>query len=140
MSQWKQWVRRVEPYVPGEQPAGTDLIKLNTNENPYPPAPGVQRALKEMDGAAFRKYPDPAAFGLVKVLAERYGVDEDRIFVGVGSDDVLGMAFLTFLTQTSPFCSRTSAIPSTRCGRICFRSLTARPDWIRISGLSRRTI
>ena len=102
MSQWKQWVRRVEPYVPGEQPAGTDLIKLNTNENPYPPAPGVQRALKEMDGAAFRKYPDPAAFGLVKVLAERYGVDEDRIFVGVGSDDVLGMAFLTFFNSDKP--------------------------------------
>ena len=102
MSQWKQWVRRVEPYVPGEQPAGTDLIKLNTNENPYPPAPGVQRALKEMDGAAFRKYPDPAAFGLVKVLAGRYGVDEDRIFVGVGSDDVLGMAFLTFFNSDKP--------------------------------------
>ena len=102
MSQWKQWVRRVEPYVPGEQPAGTDLIKLNTNENSYPPAPGVQRALKEMDGAAFRKYPDPAAFGLVKVLAERYGVDEDRIFVGVGSDDVLGMAFLTFFNSDKP--------------------------------------
>ena len=102
MSQWKQWVRRVEPYVPGEQPAGTDLIKLNTNENRYPPAPGVERALKEMDGGAFRKYPDPAAFGLVKVLAERYGVDEDRIFVGVGSDDVLGMAFLTFFNSDKP--------------------------------------
>ena len=99
---WKQWVRKVVPYVPGEQPQESRLIKLNTNENPYPPAPGVLRALREMDGEAFRKYPDPAASGLVKVLAERYKVGEDQVFVGVGSDDVIGMAFLTFFQSPKP--------------------------------------
>ena len=102
MRPWEANIRRVVPYVPGDQPAGSRLIKLNTNENPYPPAPGVIRALKEMDGTAFRKYPDPASSCLVEALAARYGVDKERIFVGVGSDDVLGMAFLTFFNSAKP--------------------------------------
>ena len=102
MRGWERYVRKVVPYVPGEQPVGKGLIKLNTNENPYPPAPGVIKALKEMDGEAFRKYPDPASASLCRVLAERYGVGEDRVFVGVGSDDVLAMAFLTFFNSPNP--------------------------------------
>ena len=102
MRPWEANIRRVVPYVPGDQPKGSRLIKLNTNENPYPPAPGVARALREMDPEAFRKYPDPSSSCLVEALAARYGVDKERIFVGVGSDDVIGMAFLTFFNSEKP--------------------------------------
>ena len=91
----------VEPYVPGEQPQ-EKVIKLNTNENPYPPAPGVQEALASLDPADFRLYPDPASGVLVKALAENYKVSEDQIFVGVGSDDVLALCFLTFFNSGKP--------------------------------------
>ena len=93
MRPWEMNIRRVVPYVPGDQPAGDKLIKLNTNENPYPPAPGVERALREMDADRLRKYPDPSS------LAEYYGVGEDQVFVGVGSDDVIAMSFLTFFNS-----------------------------------------
>lgn len=102
MRPWEANIRRVVPYVPGDQPKGSRLIKLNTNENPYPPAPGVARALREMDPEAFRKYPDPSSSCLVEALSARYGVDKERIFVGVGSDDVIGMAFLTFFNSEKP--------------------------------------
>lgn len=102
MSSWRQYVRKVEPYVPGEQPRGESIIKLNTNENPYPPAPGVERALRDMGPELLRKYPDPSAGMLVDALARRYGVEPEQIFVGVGSDDVLGMAFLTFFNSGKP--------------------------------------
>ena len=94
-------IRSVEPYVPGEQPQ-EKVIKLNTNENPYPPAPGVQEALASLDPADFRLYPDPASGVLVKALAENYKVSEDQIFVGVGSDDVLALCFLTFFNSGKP--------------------------------------
>ncbi len=102
MRAWETNVRRVVPYVPGDQPKGDHLIKLNTNENPYPPAPGVCRALREMEADRFRKYPDPSSASLVRALAERYDVDEDQVFVGVGSDDVIAMAFLTFFNSDRP--------------------------------------
>lgn len=94
-------IRTVEPYVPGEQPQ-TKVIKLNTNENPYPPAPGVEKALRELDPADFRLYPDPASSELVKALAEEYTVGEDQVFAGVGSDDVLALCFLTFFNSDKP--------------------------------------
>ena len=94
-------IRTVEPYVPGEQPQ-EKVIKLNTNENPYPPAPGVKKELDSLDPADFRLYPDPASGVLVKALAENYGVREDQIFVGVGSDDVLSLCFLTFFNSEKP--------------------------------------
>ena len=97
----KEHIRMVEPYVPGEQPQ-TKVIKLNTNENPYPPAPGVERALREMETDRLRLYPDPAAEVLVKALAAEHGVSEEQIFVGVGSDDVLSMCFLTFFNSDKP--------------------------------------
>lgn len=102
MKPWETNIRRVVPYVPGEQPKGTHLIKLNTNENPYPPAPGVARAVREMDIDRLRKYPDPGAGNLITCLAKRYGVGEDQVFVGVGSDDVIAMAFLTFFNSEKP--------------------------------------
>ena len=79
MSRWRENVREVTPYVPGEQPDEPDMIKLNTNENPYPPAPGVERALREMDADRLRKYPDPSSAELVTALAEYYGVGEDQV-------------------------------------------------------------
>ena len=94
-------IRSVEPYTPGEQPR-EKVIKLNTNENPYPPAPGVTQALDALDPADFRLYPDPASGVLVKALAENYKVSEDQIFVGVGSDDVLALCFLTFFNSGKP--------------------------------------
>ncbi len=102
MKPWEKHIRQVVPYVPGEQPQGDKLIKLNTNENPYPPAPGVLRAWKDMDGQQLRKYPDPAATPLKEALGEVYGLETNRIFVGVGSDDVLAMAFLTFFNSGKP--------------------------------------
>lgn len=94
-------IRKVEPYVPGEQPQG-NVIKLNTNENPYPPAPGVRTALQNMDTDLMRRYPDPTAGELVHTLAEYYGVKDEQVFVGVGSDDVLAMCFLTFFNSQKP--------------------------------------
>ena len=94
-------IRKVEPYVPGEQPQNK-VVKLNTNENPYPPAPGVERVLKEMDTDRLRLYPDPSAEVLTESLAEYYGVGKDQVFVGVGSDDVLSMCFLTFFNGEKP--------------------------------------
>ncbi len=98
---WQENVRRVEPYVAGEQPKNPDVIKLNTNECPYPPAPGVAEAAKRLadEYEKMRLYPDMNASPLVQALAERYGVRPEQVFVGVGSDDVLAMAFLTFFTS-----------------------------------------
>lgn len=101
MKAFEKNIRKVEPYVPGEQPQHK-VIKLNTNENPYPPAPGVKEALVNMDVDRMRLYPDPTAGNLVHTLAEYYGVKEEQVFVGVGSDDVLAMCFLTFFNSEKP--------------------------------------
>ena len=102
MSTWEENVRKVIPYTPGEQPNQPDMIKLNTNENPYPSAPGVEKALKEMDMDAMRLYPDPAAYDLVHAIAQMYSLKDEQVFVGVGSDDVLAMSFLTFFNSEKP--------------------------------------
>lgn len=101
---WEKNVRETEPYVAGEQPKGGGVIKLNTNECPYPPAPGVQAVLEQMKGSYrdLRLYPDMDAQKLVDVLAEYYHVRPSQIFVGVGSDDVLAMSFLTFFNGGQP--------------------------------------
>ena len=104
MMSWDENIHRVVPYVPGEQPVGEGIIKLNTNENPYPPAPGVEKALREVadEYALMRKYPDPDAAMLIDALSKFYGVPDESIFVGVGSDDVLAMSFLTFFDSDKP--------------------------------------
>ncbi len=99
---WEENVRKVVPYVPGEQPNRPNMIKLNTNECPYAPAPGVLKALQEFDYKELRLYPDPEAGVLVEALARYYGLDKKKVFVGVGSDDVLSMAFLTFFNSDKP--------------------------------------
>lgn len=102
MKAWEKNIREVEPYIPGEQPNKPGIIKLNTNENPYPPAPGVIKALKELNGEKLKLYPDPTSSTLVEALAKAYGVENNQVFVGVGSDDVLGTAFLTFFNSEKP--------------------------------------
>lgn len=99
---WENNVRKVVPYVPGEQPKKLNMVKLNTNECPYPPAPGVEKLLKEMDYSESRLYPDPEIKELTSQLASYYGVKKEQVFVGVGSDDVLAMAFLTFFNSKDP--------------------------------------
>ena len=102
MSNWEANVRKVIPYTPGEQPNQPDMIKLNTNENPYSPAPGVEKVLKGMDTDTMRLYPDPAAGDLVHAIAQNYHLKDEQVFVGVGSDDVLAMSFLTFFNSEKP--------------------------------------
>mgnify|MGYP002611980947 CR=1 FL=1 len=102
MENWESYVRKVVPYVPGEQPQEERMIKLNTNENPYPPAPGVQRALAGFNPDTLRLYPEPTCKVLVDAIASYYGLCSDQVFVGVGSDDVLAMCFLTFFNSQKP--------------------------------------
>lgn len=102
MKKWEENIRKVIPYTPGEQPNQPDMIKLNTNENPYPPAPGVEKALAGLDTELLRLYPDPTAGELVRAIAEFYHLKEDQVFTGVGSDDVLAMSFLTFFNGKKP--------------------------------------
>lgn len=100
MGNWRANIRKVVPYTPGEQPKRTNLIKLNTNENPYPPSKKVQEMMEKVTG--WRLYPDPAATKLVHALAEYHGLKDEQVFVGVGSDDVLAMAFMTFFNSEKP--------------------------------------
>lgn len=102
MKSWENNIRKVVPYVPGEQPKQFGIIKLNTNENPYPPAPGVEAVNRAFSADLLRRYPDPAAADLVNALAEYYEVKPEQVFTGVGSDDVLAMSFLTFFHSDRP--------------------------------------
>ncbi len=101
-NKWEGYVRKVVPYVPGEQPKDTDVVKLNTNENPYPPAPSVREIMDRFDISQMRLYPAPDSEVLVNAIAERYGLKSSQIFVGVGSDDVISMAFMTFFGSDKP--------------------------------------
>lgn len=100
MKAWEKNIRKVVPYTPGEQPKEKDVIKLNTNENPYPPSPKVMAAKQELDRLRF--YPDPEAKDLVEAIAQYHGLNRNQVFVGVGSDDVLAMSFLTFFNSDKP--------------------------------------
>ncbi len=93
---WSRTTASLVPYVPGEQPQDRRYVKLNTNENPYPPSPAVEAALRAFDPAALRLYPDPESRALRAALAETYGVPAERIFVGNGSDEILAFAFQAF--------------------------------------------
>lgn len=100
MNSWRDNVRKVEPYTPGEQPKEEGVIKLNTNENPYPPSDKIKEAMSGIKN--LRKYPDPAATKLVESIASYHGFDKEEVFVGVGSDDVLAVAFMTFFNGKKP--------------------------------------
>ncbi len=102
MGNWEQYVRRVNPYIPGEQPAEQDVIKLNTNECPYPPSPKVAEVIASFDADLLRKYPDPDVRALRKALAAYHDLTPERVFVGVGSDDVIATAYMTFFGSKKP--------------------------------------
>ncbi len=102
---WSQVVRDLTPYVPGEQPKIANLIKLNTNELPYPPSPRVLAAIRDElgdDGARLRLYPDPNADLLKNAIAARHGVKPGEVFVGNGSDEVLAHIFMALLKHEAP--------------------------------------
>ena len=90
-------VRKLEGYVPGEQPKNRNVIKLNTNENPYPPSPKCAEVLKNFDLDDLRRYPDPDCTELKAALAKLNGTTPDRIFVGNGSDEILALAARAFV-------------------------------------------
>src|SRR5258708_9209742 len=99
---WSPVVHTLQPYVPGEQPTLNDLVKLNTNENPYGPSPRAIAAIQAEATDRLRLYPDPHATRLRAVLAARHGVDAEQVFVGNGSDEVLAHAFPALLKHDAP--------------------------------------
>ncbi len=119
--------RAIDPYVAGEQPDFPDMIKLNTNESPYPPAPGVIEAAKAFDSKNLRLYPSTDASKLRKAIAAYHGTDPSEVYVGVGSDDVLSIIFQSCFN---------SGIP------ILFPEITYSfyPVWAQLYGIKYRTI
>jgi histidinol-phosphate aminotransferase len=114
---WNTRVSRLSPYVPGEQPGLGNLIKLNTNENPYPPSPRVVEAIRSlvngMDaGASLRLYPDPLCTAFREAVAARYGVTPEQVFPGNGSDEVLAFAFGAFFEHTVPIPGKGEDLPA----------------------------
>lgn len=94
----REILKDVEGYTPGEQPKGGNLVKLNTNENPYPPSPGVLKALTALTAEGIRRYPDPLATEFRRACATHYGApDESWTFAGNGMDELLAMALRTFV-------------------------------------------
>lgn len=95
---WSETVRRLVPYVPGEQRAGDGIVKLNTNENPYPPSPSVLRAIAGVTPEALARYPDSDSSALRNALADYHGLSAANVFAGNGSDEILAFAFLAFFS------------------------------------------
>ena len=97
---WNKLINEIEPYVAGEQPKpGQKVIKLNTNENPYPPSPKVREALENYNLADLRLYPDTNSTDVIKAAAKFDGLSEKNIFCGNGSDEVLAICFQTFFEK-----------------------------------------
>lgn len=99
---WKKNLRDIEPYVPGEQSKDRDIVKINANENPYPPSPKAVEALNNFDTDKLRFYPQANATALKQAIAEYYKVKTENVFVGNGSDDVLALAFQSFFNSDKP--------------------------------------
>ncbi|MCL2805584.1 MAG: histidinol-phosphate transaminase [Treponema sp.] len=93
---WNLRIKNISPYVPGEQPKDRQFIKLNTNENPYPPSPKVIEAIQKNIGHSLRLYPDPQCTELREAAAQCYGVKKEQVFAGNGSDEILAFAFGAF--------------------------------------------
>jgi len=98
---WSDKLRKIQPYVPGEQSCNKNIIKLNANENPYPPSPEVLKVLRS-SSFDFAKYPSISSSPLNETLAKFYGVENDMIFTGNGSDDVLALSFMAFFNSDKP--------------------------------------
>jgi len=99
---WSDIVKSLTPYVPGEQPQLEKLVKLNTNECPYPPSPRVLEAISVVSADALRRYPDPESTELRQAIAAQHRVQPEQVFVGNGSDEVIALAFLALLKQQLP--------------------------------------
>ena len=99
---WSKIVHDLDPYVPGEQPKIEGLIKLNTNENPYPPSPRALEAVRRATDDTLRLYPDPVSLELRETIAAPFGLEAGNVFVGNGSDEVLAHAFMGLLKQDGP--------------------------------------
>lgn len=99
---WIKNLRKVEPYVPGEQSKEKDIVKLNANENPYPPSPAVIEAINNFDCKGLKLYPDANAAEFKTAIAEFYGVKKENVFIGNGSDDVLALSFQSFFNSEKP--------------------------------------
>ena len=99
---WSELVRQLTPYVPGEQPRLDNLVKLNTNESPYPPSPAVLEAIGAVTGDSLRLYPDPESAELKRVFAARNGLQPGQVFIGNGSDEVLAHTFQALLKHKLP--------------------------------------
>lgn len=99
---WRDNLIKIEPYVAGEQPNKTDFIKLNANENPYPPSPKAAAAIRDFDASRLKKYPSANAVGLVKAIADREGLNPENVFAGNGTDDVLSLCFRAFFNSDKP--------------------------------------
>ncbi len=99
---WSALAAGIEPYVPGEQPKIEGLIKLNTNENPYPPSPRVLQAVQDCANGSLRLYPDPESTALREAIARVNGVEPGQVFVGNGSDEVLALSFLAYFDRGLP--------------------------------------
>lgn len=100
--EWMKNLRDIEPYVPGEQSREKNIVKINANENPYPPSPEAIKAINEFDCNRLRFYPDANALEFKKALAEFYGVSVENVFLGNGSDDVLALSFQAFFNSDKP--------------------------------------
>lgn len=99
---WNEIAKNIEPYVPGEQPKDRKYIKLNTNENPYPPSPKVIEAIIQTANKNLQLYPDSNCDELRSTLANYYKLSPNQVFVGNGSDEVLAFSFMTFFNQENP--------------------------------------
>lgn len=99
---WSKLASGIEPYVPGEQPKDRAYTKLNTNENPYPPSTKVLEAIKAAANESLKLYPDPLGAELKSTLADYYGLKKEQVFLGNGSDEVLGFAFMAFFDPQKP--------------------------------------
>lgn len=93
---WSNITKKLTPYVPGEQLNETGIIKLNTNENPFPPSPKVIEEIQRCLGSGLKKYPDPESSDLIDAIAGFYEVEKDNVFIGNGSDEVLAHVFMAF--------------------------------------------
>jgi len=102
MKPWQDKLRVLDPYVPGEQSKEKNIIKLNANENPYPPSPKVEDAIKTLDFSKLNLYPDALSSELIETLATHHKVDKNQVFVGNGSDEVIAFCYMAFFNSVKP--------------------------------------
>lgn len=102
MNNWRNNLRNIEPYVPGEQSKKENIVKINANENPYPPSPKAIKAINEFNCSTLRFYPDANAAEFKQAIADFYNVKAENVFIGNGSDDVIALAFQAFFNSDKP--------------------------------------